>query len=72
MNILQNLTTSDTYCVTLNSNHSINKEKVIKEIQYEHPLFTSSAIISQKRKNEISGINNTYYFQNYNIWNISK
>ena len=28
---------------------------------YHHPLFTVDSIKAQKRKHEISGINNTYY-----------
>ena len=35
--------------------------KVIKKITYHHPLFTVDSIKAQKRKHEISGINNTYY-----------
>lgn len=61
MNILQSLDTAKTYCVTLNSNDLVDKGKVIKELHYEHPLFTKLGISAQKRKQEISGINNTYY-----------
>ena len=35
--------------------------KIIKELNYEHPLFTHESIKAQARKNEISGVNNTYY-----------
>lgn len=61
MNILQNLKASETYCVTLNSKGLINPKKVIKKLKYDHPLFTVEGIIAQKRKHEISGINNTYF-----------
>mgnify|MGYP001173313913 CR=1 FL=1 len=61
MNILQSLNTSETYCVTLNNNDLIEKTKILKELYYEHPLFTVQGIDAQKRKNEISGKNNTYY-----------
>ena len=61
MNILQSLAAPETYCVTLNSNQLVDKDKVLKELQYEHPLFTQVGIIAQQRKGEISGVNNTYY-----------
>ena len=61
MNILQSLDVAKTYCVTLNSNEIVNESKVIKELDYEHPLFTELGVSAQKRKQEISGVNNTYY-----------
>jgi len=61
MNILQRLDSDETFCVTLNSNDLIDQNKIIKELNYEHPLFTSESIKAQARKNEISGVNNTYY-----------
>jgi len=61
MNILQGLEASKTFCVTLNSNESVSADRVIKELDYEHPLFTIEGFKSQKRKSEISGKNNTYY-----------
>ena len=61
MNILQRLDSDETFCVTLNCNDLIDQNKIIKELNYEHPLFTSESIKAQARKNEISGVNNTYY-----------
>ncbi len=61
MNILQGLACSRTYCVTLNSQDLIDSEKIIKYLNYEHPLFTLPSINAQKQKNKISGENNTYY-----------
>ena len=61
MNILQSLNASKTFCVTLNSTELINKNKIIKNLNYEHPLFTIEGVNAQKRKREISGHNNTYY-----------
>ena len=61
MNILQRLDCDETFCVTLNSNDLIDQNKIIKELNYEHPLFTHESIKAQARKNEISGVNNTYY-----------
>ncbi len=61
MNILQSINPSKTFCVTLNRPEMINKNKIIKNLSYEHPLFTINGVSAQKRKREISGQNNTYY-----------
>ena len=61
MNILQSLDCDETFCVTLNDHQSVDKSKVLKKIAYHHPLFTVKGIEAQKRKLEISGVNNTYY-----------
>ena len=61
MNILQSLKSSKTFCVTLNKLEMINKNKIIKNLSYEHPLFTIDGVNAQKRKREISGQNNTFF-----------
>ena len=61
MNILQSIQSDQTFCVTLNDHDSVDQSKVIKKLSYDHPLFTVDAVAAQKRKHEISGINNTYY-----------
>ena len=61
MNILQSLKSSKTFCVTLNKLEMVDKNKTIKNLSYEHPLFTTDGVNAQKRKREISGQNNTYY-----------
>ena len=61
MNRLQSLDAREDYCVTLNANHSIDPAKVLRRIQYHHPLYTSAAVHSQARWSEISGINRTHF-----------
>ena len=61
MNILQNLKSVKTYCVTINNTKKLNPDKIIKEIIYHHPLFTESSVKAQKQKAIICGSNNTYY-----------
>ncbi len=61
MNILQTIEANKTFCVTLNDSDAVDKNSILKKITYYHPLFTVSAIEAQKRKSEISGVNNTYY-----------
>ena len=59
INTLQNLKTKKDYFVSLNETQELNN--VIEKISYDHPQFNLQAINMQKRKNEISGQNNTYY-----------
>ncbi len=59
INTLQNLKTKKDYFVSLNETQQI--EQVIEKISYDHPQFNAQAINMQKRKNEISGQNNTFY-----------
>ena len=61
MNILQNLETRRTYCVTLNHSENIDTQKILKTIHYTHPVFTLKGIKAQKRYSEISGQNNTVF-----------
>lgn len=61
MNILQSLSSSRTFCVSLNSKDLIDPNKILKHLNYEHPLFTLEGLKAQKRKHEISGKRNTFY-----------
>ena len=61
MNILQNINCKETLCVTLNDHNSVDETKILKKITYHHPLFNGKSIEAQKRKSEISGVNNTHY-----------
>ena len=61
MNILQSLSASKTFCVTLNHNDAIDPNTIIKVMEYEHPVFTLEGIAAQKRQAEINGVNRTYY-----------
>ena len=61
MNRLQSLDAAEDYFVTLNSKAAIRPEKIIREIGYDHPVFTTEAVTAQRRKHEIDGRNRTYY-----------
>ena len=61
MNILQSLDAKPDFLVTLNSLGEIDPSKIIKKIDYHHPLFTVEGVNAQKKKNQISGQNNTFY-----------
>ena len=68
MNRLQSLSASDEYCVTLNLTEAIDPSKVIRVIDYQHPVFTPAGIAAQARVAEISGRNRTHYAGAYWGW----
>ena len=61
MNILQGLKTDNTYCVTLNYTDQIDEGKILKTIEYHHPVFTPKGIIAQDEHRLINGTGRTYY-----------
>jgi len=61
MNILQNIHSKDTFCVTLNNEDAIDSTKIIKKVNYSHPIFTPDGILAQQQQSQINGINNTYF-----------
>ncbi|MGB0847711.1 MAG: NAD(P)/FAD-dependent oxidoreductase [Thiolinea sp.] len=64
MNILQGFTTPETYCVTLNYSGAIDESKIIKTLNYQHPVFTPGGINAQSQQRDINGLiggKRTYY-----------
>ncbi len=61
MNILQGLDTSATLCVTLNRGEAIDPAHVLYRTTYHHPVFTEAGVRAQTRRDEISGVNRTWY-----------
>ncbi len=61
MNILQHIKSHDTFCVTLNNTESIDNNKIIKRVNYSHPIFTPRGIESQKKHSQLNGINRCFY-----------
>jgi len=61
MNILQSLDAPVQFCVTLNREEAIRPKKVLQRIVYDHPVFTREGVRAQGRRDEISGVNRTFY-----------
>ena len=61
MNILQSLDAPTPFLVTLNHSAAIDPDKIIKRIDYDHPLFTPKGVAAQARQREINGPLNTYF-----------
>ncbi|MGB1382374.1 MAG: NAD(P)/FAD-dependent oxidoreductase [Porticoccaceae bacterium] len=60
MNILQSLNCEDQFCVTLNNSDAIDPSKVLKRLNYHHPIYTRESVAAQARHAEING--NRFYF----------
>ena len=61
LNRLQQLTTNEQFCVTLNPNGDIDDRKVIRRMSYQHPLYDHAAIRAQERWADVSGTHRTHY-----------
>jgi predicted NAD/FAD-binding protein len=68
MNRLQSLEAREQYCVTLNMTEAIDPAKVIRVIEYAHPVFTPAGMRTQARVAEISGVRRTHYAGAYWGW----
>jgi predicted NAD/FAD-binding protein len=68
MNRLQSLRAREEYCVTLNRTEAIDPEKVIRTIDYAHPVFSADGVAAQQRVAEISGANRTHFAGAYWGW----
>jgi predicted NAD/FAD-binding protein len=66
MNNLQGVSNNKNYFVSINAiQDSIDKNKIIREIDYDHPLFDLSAINAQKRLNELNKTGPFYFCGSY-------
>lgn len=66
MNCLQGVSIKKNYFVSINAfPGSIAREKLIKEIDYEHPLFDVPAILAQKELHQLNSGGPVYYCGSY-------
>lgn len=61
MNILQHIQAPVTFCVSLNSAHLIEPNKVLKTFTYHHPVFSEQSMQAQKRRQEINGQDKVWF-----------
>lgn len=57
LNRLQQLGLPGPLCLTLNPSDEIQQQHIINEFEFTHPAFTLASIDSQRRFDEISGLN---------------
>ena len=68
MNHLQGLDAPHDFCVTLNLTERIDPSKIIRTIDYAHPVFTPQGVAAQARHAEISGVRRTHFCGAYWRW----
>ncbi len=61
MNILQSISSPETFLVSLNMEDVIDAKKIIKKITYHHPVYTSRSVAAQKKWAQVSGVNRTHF-----------
>ena len=61
MNILQSLRIPEQFCLTLNYTQAIDPARIVRTMQYSHPVFTARTLNAQKRQREINGKSRTYF-----------
>ena len=61
MNRLQSIPGERQYIVSLNPLTEPDPQHVIREIEYDHPVFDGDAIAAQKRLDEIQGVNRAWF-----------
>ena len=60
MNILQGLVTNNQYLVTLNNDQDIDPARIIRTVQYEHPVYSREAVAAQRRQADVNQ-NRTFF-----------
>ncbi len=68
MNRLQSLRAEQEFCVTLNRTGEIDPQRVIRTIDYAHPVYTPDGVKAQTRLKEISGRGRTHFCGAYWGW----
>jgi uncharacterized protein len=68
MNLLQGIQTREPLVVTLNRTHAINPAKVLRRMNYRHPVYTRHSVAAQARRAEIQGKRGTWFAGAYWGW----
>jgi len=55
MNLLQGLPVRTPICVTLNDPGTIDPSRIIRTIEYDHPVYSAAAMAAQRRLSHVSG-----------------
>ncbi len=68
MSQLQGIRAPENFCVTLNCSERIDPARILKRMQYAHPIYTRASVAAQSRRAEISGQRRTWYAGAYWGW----
>ena len=61
MNILQGLESETVFCVSVNSDHLIDKNKIFEKFTYYHPVFSLHSDLAKSEIKKINGNNRTFF-----------
>ena len=61
MNILQGISSKETFVVSLNQNEKINPKKILRQFEYAHPVFNSRSEKAKKLRSQICGARHTHF-----------
>lgn len=61
MNQLQSLPTREHVCVTLNQDDAIRPERILRRIEYAHPLYSPDSDHARRQWDRIAGVHRTHY-----------
>lgn len=68
MNLLQGLDAPEPFVVTLNRTEAIDPAKILRRMQYHHPIYSHASVAAQARKAEIQGRRRTWFAGAYWGW----
>jgi predicted NAD/FAD-binding protein len=68
MNLLQGLDAPEPLVVTLNRSEAIDPAKVLRRLNYHHPVYTPQSVAAQQRRSVIQGVNRTWFAGAYWGW----
>jgi predicted NAD/FAD-binding protein len=68
MNLLQGIDSPDPLVVTLNPTVAIDPSKILRTMQYEHPIYNHASVAARARKAEIQGQRRTWFAGAYWGW----
>lgn len=61
MNRLMGIESQERFCVTLNNTGAIAPERILRQFDYAHPIFTQRGVDAQARWDEINGVQRTWF-----------
>jgi uncharacterized protein len=68
MNLLQGLNSAVPLIVTLNRTQAIDPDKILRRMQYHHPVYSHRSVQAQARRPEIQGRRGTWFAGAYWGW----
>jgi len=68
MNLLQGVESPEPFVVTLNRTQDIDPGKILRQMRYEHPVYTPASVAARARKAEIQGRRRTWFAGAYWGW----